>query len=138
MKKYIFVFVIGSLLFLHNSCTKFQAPSIDLTIVSMEEDGLIHCKGKITDNGGNKFINEMGFLFSFKPMPSYKGQEVETVMVYEDLETTDFDYIKRGIIPDTVYYIRAYAITNAGTGYSNMKILDTHTSEENSGGEGGK
>ena len=73
-----------------------------------------------------KYFNEMGFLFSLTPDPMYKADDVTTVAVEEDIETPTFDYTHTSVMIDTVYFVRAYVCTNAGTGYSETKTVSTY------------
>lgn len=120
--------VILCLLFIGSGCTKFEPAIMDLKVspLYLENSCMIECEANITDNGGCKFINEMGFLFSLLPDPEYKGENVITVIANEKLETTTFDLTYQAALLDTIYYVRAYTCTNAGTGYSDVKTVSTH------------
>ena len=71
----------------------------------------------------------MGFLFSFTPDPVYKAEDVYTVAVEENIETPTFDLTYTNVMIDTVYFVRAYVCTTAGTGYSETKMVSTHFPE---------
>ena len=112
-----------------SGCAKFEPATIDLSVspLPVNSDAVwLDCKGTVTNNGGCKYFNEMGFLFSFTPDPVYKGENVTTIAVEENIETPTFDYTYTSVMIDTVYFVRAYVCTNAGTGYSETKTISTH------------
>lgn len=128
MKKQILPLILGLLLILGAGCSKFEPATVDLSVtpISLENSYILDCKGAVTNNGGCKYFNEMGFLFSLTPEPTYKGQDVTTLVAEEDIEETKFDMTYQAPLLDTVYYVRAYVCTNAGTGYSDVQIVSTH------------
>ena len=112
-----------------SGCTKFEPATVDLNVSPLPVgDGTVwfDCKGEVTNNGGCKYFNEMGFLFSFTDEPMYKADNVVTVAVEENIETPTFDYTHTSVMKDTIYFVRAYVCTNAGTGYSETKTISTH------------
>lgn len=128
MKNYFFSLIIGTLLLLGAGCTKFEPATVDISVTPITYPGacIFDCKGTVTNNGGCKYFNEMGFLYSLKPDPVYKGLDVTTQVAEEDVEATTFDLTYQAPMLDTIYYVRAYVCTNAGTGYSEVKIVSTH------------
>ena len=74
----------------------------------------------INDNGA--YINLRGFCISLKPNPTIN-----------DLKTNNgsiigvFSEILSNLLPDTIYYVKAYATTKAGTGYGNQISFKTKT-----------
>lgn len=129
MKNKCIALIFGALLLLGSGCSKFEPAIVDLSVTPVVYPGtcILDCKGTVTDNGGCKFFNEMGFLYSLSPDPTYKGEEVTTIVAEEDIESTTFDMTYNAPVLDTVYYVRAYVCTNAGTGYSETKIVSTYT-----------
>lgn len=131
MKKYFSILILSVVVFCLSGCTKFEPATVDLNASPLpvnSEYAWIDCKGTVTNNGGCKYFNEMGFLFSFTPDPVYKGEDVITIPVEENIETPTFDYTYTNTLPDTVYFVRAYVCTNAGTGYSETKTVSTRVS----------
>ena len=129
MKKYFSILILSVVALCLNGCAKFEPATVDLSVTPMpvnNETVWFDCKGTVTHNGGCKYFNEMGFLFSFTDEPMYKADDVITVAVEENIETTTFDYTYTSIMTDTVYFVRAYVCTNAGTGYSETKVVSTH------------
>ena len=132
MKKYFSILIMSVVVLCLSGCAKFEPATVDLTVTPLpvgDEVIWLDCKGTVTHNGGCKYFNEMGFLFSFTDEPMYKGDEVITVAVEENIETPTFDYTQTSVMMDTVYFVRAYVCTNAGTGYSETKMVSTHIPE---------
>ncbi|MBP5557312.1 MAG: hypothetical protein J6X65_06410 [Bacteroidales bacterium] len=131
MKKYFVTLFVGILLVLISGCTKFEPATVDASVTPISYPGtcIMDCKGTITENGGCKYFNEVGFLFSLTPEPTYKAEGVTTIAMEEhDGKSTTFNITYNGAMLDTVYYVRAYVCTNAGTGYSEAKIIPTYES----------
>ena len=129
MKKYFSILFMSVVVLCLSGCTKFEPATVELSVTPLpvnSEIMYLTCKGDVKHNGGCKYFNEMGFLFSFTDEPVYKGDDVTTVMVEENIETTTFEYTHTAIMMDTVYYVRAYVCTNAGTGYSETKTISTY------------
>ncbi len=64
--------------------------------------------GSIIDDGGNS-ITSQGLCWSTKPNPTTANS------------TTDsFERAMDGLSPNTLYYVRAYAVNSSGTGYGNQ------------------
>ena len=129
MKKYFSIIILTFAVFCLSGCAKFEPATIDLTVTPTpagEQAMWLNCKGVVTNNGGCRYFNEMGFLFSLTPDPMYKAEDVVTVAVEENIESTDFDLVYTNVKTDTVYFVRAYVCTNAGTGYSETQMVSTH------------
>lgn len=129
MKKYFSILIMSVVVLCLHGCAKFEPATVDLNVSPIPvntEAVWFDCQGTVTNNGGCKYFNEMGFLFSLSPDPTYKGEDVTTVAVEENIETPTFDLTYNNTIIDTIYYVRAYVCTNAGTGYSETKTVDTH------------
>lgn len=132
MKKYLSILIMSVVVLCLSGCAKFEPATVDLTVTPLpvgDEAFWFDCKGNVTNNGGCKYFNEMGFLFSFTDEPMYKGDDVITVAVEENIQTTSFNYTHTSVMTDTVYFVRAYVCTNAGTGYSETKMVSTHIPE---------
>ncbi|MBO4645335.1 MAG: hypothetical protein J5642_02335 [Bacteroidales bacterium] len=132
MKRYFIVLFVSTLLFALAGCSKFEPATVTASVTPIVYPGncIMDCKGTITENGGCKYFNEVGFLFSLAPEPTYKGENVTTLSMEEhDGKNTAFNLTYNAPVMDTIYYVRAYVCTNAGTGYSDVQIVSTHTSE---------
>ncbi|MBQ4355404.1 MAG: hypothetical protein II757_01955 [Bacteroidales bacterium] len=133
MKTRLVSLCIGCLLLLVAGCTKFDPATVEAKVIPVTTSNqcIMDCEGTITNNGGCKYFNEVGFLFSLNPDPTYKGEEVTTIMMEDhDGKSTTFDVVYNAPLLDTIYYVRAYVCTNAGTGYSESEIVSTYTSAE--------
>ncbi len=81
------------------------SPVTDITLNSAV------CHGAITDNGGSAII-EKGFCWRREGNPlSYEYMSV--------LGSDMFQGVLNRLVPNTTYYVRAYAFNGKGTGYSN-------------------
>ncbi len=130
MKKSVITLFVGFLLILGAGCSKFDPATVEASVTPIPAGNsyIMDCKGTISDNGGCKYFNEVGFLFSLAPEPTYKADEVTTIKAEDhDGESTTFGITYNAPILDTVYYVRAYVCTNAGTGYSETKIVSTYS-----------
>jgi len=91
------------------------------------------CGGLFTDMGGLA-ITEQGICWSNSTKPETSDFKVSAI-----LENTSFSGKIEGLIPNTVYFIRAYAANELGTGYGNelsFRTLlegDTGTVSDNEG-----
>ncbi len=132
MKKYILTSLVLILFFLNNGCTKFEPAIVSLSVTPIVYPGtcLMDCKADISNNGGCKYFNEQGFCFSLNPNPTYKGEDVITVISMEDVESTNYTLNYPAPLLDTIYYVRAYVCTNAGTGYSDVVTVSTYTNPQ--------
>ena len=131
MKKYFSILIMSVVVLCLSGCTKFEPATVELSVSPLPVGDAtiwLDCKGNVTHNGGCKYFNEMGVLFSFTDEPTYKGDDVTTVAVEKDIETTTFDLTYTTVMTDTVYFVRAYVCTNAGTGYSETKTISTYLS----------
>ncbi|HPT52498.1 MAG TPA: hypothetical protein PK740_04375 [Bacteroidales bacterium] len=128
MKKYILASLFVVFCIMNNGCTKFEPAIVNMSVTPIVYPNtcLIDCKADVTNNGGCKYFNEMGFCFSLKPNPTYKGEDVITVISMEDVESTNFTLNYPAPLLDTIYYVRAYVCTNAGTGYSEVATISTY------------
>ena len=132
MKKYFSILTMIVVVLCLSGCTKFEPATVDLNVSPLPVgDGTVwfDCKGEVTNNGGCKYFNEMGFLFSLSPDPTYKADDVTTIAVEKNIETTTFNHTYTSVMTDTVYFVRAYVCTNAGTGYSETKNVSTYLSK---------
>lgn len=81
------------------------------------------CHGAITDNGGSAII-EKGFCWRKQNTLSY---------IYESvLGSDEFFGTLNNLVPNTTYYVRAYAINKKGVGYGKEVSFEL---DDNGGGE---
>ncbi len=70
--------------------------------------------GNITDNGGGE-ITDRGVCYDLKTSPSISDYFVKD----DSVGTGEFSCFLNNLLPDTVYYLKSYAINDAGTCYGN-------------------
>lgn len=66
--------------------------------------------GVVTDAGGGS-VMERGFCYGTEPEPTVGDDRITTVVA------APFTGLLAGLRPNTTYYVRAYAVNEAGTGY---------------------
>lgn len=77
--------------------------------------------GQISNNGGAS-VTERGVCYSLTPNPTTANS---SVMASSVLGSGEFTAQLSGLNPSTKYYLRAFAINKAGTGYGNELELTT-------------
>jgi len=103
------------------SLTVPSLPVITLNPISDYTATIANCSAEITSDGGSP-VTERGFVRNTSPNPT----------------TSDY-WVKRGtgsgsftgildLLPNTTYYVRAYAKTSNGTAYSNQETFTTPVS----------
>ena len=75
--------------------------------------------GEIISNGGNAII-ECGLCWSTDQEPTIAGDHIAS-----DVTMGGFSAQMTGLSPNTTYYVRAYAINGAGTGYGEVLTFTT-------------
>jgi uncharacterized protein (TIGR02145 family) len=77
------------------------------------------CGGNITDDGGVE-VTARGVCWSMVPHPT-----TDDNITVNGLGIGSYSSSVTGLIPNTTYYIRAYAINSIGTAYGNERIFRT-------------
>lgn len=91
-------------------------PTVRITSVSDVTESHALCVGAITDDGGSAIV-ERGFCWRSVNSYSYH---------YLSVQGTDaFTGILSNLLPNTTYYVRAYAVNEKGRGYSNEMSFTT-------------
>jgi uncharacterized protein (TIGR02145 family) len=103
--------LFGACLMLAGSCTKETVPELTTTPVTYLSEQSVTCTGNVTNDGGAAVI-EWGICWSTTPNPTTVNQKIAVAAASGDY-TCNLD----GLVPNTQYYVRAYAINSAGTGY---------------------
>jgi uncharacterized protein (TIGR02145 family) len=113
------------LLFIFYSCKKefkiVMEPTVPVlttnatSITSASAD----IEGKVTSNGGSA-VTVQGICWSINENPTIAGNKISIGTGSES-----FTIKMTGLTPGTNYYVRAYAINSAGTGYGNQKSFQT-------------
>jgi uncharacterized protein (TIGR02145 family) len=73
--------------------------------------------GEITTDGGTEIVAK-GFCWSDQPNP-----DTSDYKTFDGIGIYDFTSELSNLVPDKTYYVRAYAINNAGIGYGNELIF---------------
>jgi len=79
--------------------------------------------GNIT-NGGSNSVTERGVVFSSADNTPTIG-EVDVIKETNGTGTGIFSELIESLIPNTTYYVQAYAINSAGTGYGGVESFTT-------------
>lgn len=107
--------------------TKIEAPSVLTAEVSDVEAKTAKIGGTVTDDGGDS-ITERGILYSTtEKTPTMEADGV--IKVPLGSEKGEFSKKISGLSPITTYYIRAYAVNSADTGYGEVKEFTTKASD---------
>ena len=69
---------------------------------------------------GNDDATTKGFCWSDKPEPTIEGNHIQI-----DVESESYTYLLDNLVPETQYYVRAYAQNMIGTVYGEEKIFTT-------------
>ena len=100
-------------LFFFLSCKKEDKAIPILTTNEIKDisQTTISCGGKISSDGGSEII-ERGVCLSLKPNPS-----ISDSVIIVDEKTNDFEVIVNNLMPNTSYYLKAFAKNKNGIGY---------------------
>jgi uncharacterized protein (TIGR02145 family) len=108
----IYLFAItGGLMLLATSCKKDVVPVLITSPVTYVSEQSVTCNGDITDDGGAS-VTERGVCWSTSHNPTTSQNKISG-----GSGSGSFTCTITGLIPNTSYYLRAYAISSAGTGY---------------------
>lgn len=119
--------LIGFVIFLAGSCKKDEnikpvvSPLPTLTtfvLVSIAPPTAV-CGGTITSDGGSTILSS-GVCWSKDPTPT-----IEDSTTLNTITNGSFTSILTDLLPNTTYYVRAYATNNKGTGYGNQLIFNS-------------
>jgi hypothetical protein len=122
--------IIGAFLMLVNACkkekvSKSQSQSIvKIPVLITEKISSItqttaSCGGDISSNGGAK-VTARGVCWSTTQNPTISDSKTT-----DDMGTGSFTSSLKGLITNTTYYVRAYAINYKGVAYGNEKSFKT-------------
>lgn len=97
-----------------NSCKENKSlPNVSTIEVSVIESYTAICNGNVLDDGGSQVISK-GVCWNTKGNP--------TIADYRSIDGKgigEFTSVIKGLLPNTTYYVRAYATNANGTSYSN-------------------
>ena len=95
--------------------TKDGLPSVTMSDVCDTTATSVTCSGNVSDDGGFA-VTECGFCWSTSPNPTLDNPNDQHVAVGSG--TGEFSTTLTGLIPNTTYYVRAYARNSQGHGYA--------------------
>jgi hypothetical protein len=115
--------------------TRFYSDSIN--IFSFVQN----LQGQLTSTGGE--ATSTGFVCSTTPNPDLADSVISSYTLntpgsFNSYEFVYLDYQIPYLIPNTTYYVRAFATNSAGTAYSNQLVVQTDGIEGTTGPGGGK
>lgn len=105
----------------------FEVPTVSIDSILEIGANTITASGIVTDNGGSDLVFSRGFVWSTTENPdvdNYMG------ISNEGPQIGAFTSELSGLLPSTVYYIKAYASNVAGAGYSEQLSFTSPDSEE--------
>jgi uncharacterized protein (TIGR02145 family) len=121
LKSSVVVLLTLSFLPLLDSCKKEPAlPVVTMAAVSEITQTSIKTGGNITSDGGAKII-VAGICWSTSPSVSVRDKHTN-----DGFGIGPFSTNLTELAPNTLYYIRAYAVNNAGIGYSSEASFTTN------------
>lgn len=94
-------------------------PSVQISPAEVLSETSIKCTGQILDNNGGT-ISDCGFCYSSTAQPTLSDQVVKL-----GSKSGMFSYNITNLQSGTTYYIRAFATSNLGTGYSSVISVST-------------
>ena len=105
------------------SCEKeIQPPVVETSGVSDIGLSSITVSGSLVDPGIGG-VSQHGFCWSLAPAPSIEGDS--SARLGPRTEPGDFTHDITGLEQNTTYYLRAYAVNEAGIGYGKDKVVKT-------------
>ena len=112
-----------------NGCHKIRIPAV--TTAAVRDVGATACTagGEVTADGGGEVV-ERGVCWGVEAAPERGGDHVS---VGKGLGC--FSCGIAGLAPSTTYYVRAYAVNDAGTAYGEPFAFTTLSSGNGSGGD---
>ena len=100
-------------------------PTVSLNTINKYGDTYATFSGSVTDDG-NSAVTERGFVYSTTPNPTTSSNKI-----ISGSGVGVFSANAYGLFSSTKYYVRAYAINNVGTAYSNELDFITFESSTN-------
>lgn len=124
MKLISIAFALLSILFLFGSCDKEEDNSTKLPVISTLDlseitQTSVKSGGNITNDKGYPIV-ERGVCWSTTQLP-----EITDSKTSDGSEKGEFESVITGLLPETEYYVRAYATNEFGTAYGTQKVFTT-------------
>jgi len=96
-------------------------PVLSTTAISVITQYTAHAGGNVTSDGGNA-VTTRGICWSINHNPSTVDSKTT-----DGAGTGNYSSILTGLVPNTTYYLRAYATNSAGTAYGNEVTFVSQT-----------
>lgn len=116
----ILIILVALFLTCNSSCKKkpFSPVLITADVTNITQTSAL-CGGTVTDNGGASIVKR-GVCWNTSSDPT-----VSHNMTFEGGGPGSFNSYLSGLVPGTLYYVRAYATNEVGVGYGNQVIFST-------------
>jgi hypothetical protein len=102
----------------------YQRPMVTTMDVTSKTMELAFLQGEVTDEG-EEMVTQRGFCWSTSPNPTLDDSQQSSGSGLGEYET-----FIGNLLPESHYYVRAYAINPTGTGYGNQ--VDFYTNDHSS------
>ena len=98
---------------------KTNPPTVSNAVVSEIGSNSALFSGTVTDNGGDT-VSEVGFYYDTKP-------EVDSTSFKINLPFSEgtFSLTAQDLLPNTIYYVKSFAVNSAGSGYGQVVNFKT-------------
>ncbi len=104
--------------------TLYTTPTLTTAIASSITETGAQSGGNITDDGNTPTIDSRGVCWSTSHNPT-----IANSFTSDGSETGSFTSDIAGLVPNTTYYVRAYATNSIGTAYGNEISFTTYKSD---------
>ena len=94
-------------------------PTVTTTAITGVTGGVANSGGNVTSDGG-AFVNTRGVCWNTSPLPTIANSKT-----IDGGNIGSFSSIANGLLPNTTYYLRAYATNVTGTAYGNQVSFTT-------------
>lgn len=122
----VLLLIIGMSFIYTSSCKKETKNTIEVAVLTTSPLKYITdtsaCCGGIINSTGGSYVSERGVCWGIEPAPT-----IDINFTSDQMGDEGFESCITGLIPNTLYYLRAYATNGAGTGYGNEISFTTLT-----------
>lgn len=130
MKKVIIISFAALYILILISCTENPVPPVVSTNSVTEITTTSAVSGGVVTNNGGANVTERGVCWNTSENPTIDDNF--SVDTWDDSVTLSFTSNLSDLLPNTLYFVRAYASTVAGTGYGNTESFTTLGDEPSS------
>jgi uncharacterized protein (TIGR02145 family) len=120
MKNLIISSGVILLFFIIQSCQKEELPALTTSPIARIAKTSAYCYGTIINEGSDS-LTDKGFCWSTGMTPTLKDNKITSI----NPSDVELESPITGLLPNTSYYVRAYAINEAGIAYGNQVSLVT-------------